>query len=622
MQVRQMSLALLTLAVLAALVGTWALQEEWGPQSAGPGLEPELAHGLRFVEGDRRTYSLLQDIEARVRTGPGSELPVVQRLRGELHLWVGEVGDEFVQLGLQLSAATLDNGPGSPAQRSNTLEAPYIVLLSFDGRVEELRFSGETTAPERDLLEEVARSLQVVVPASAGASWQAEEEHATGRYRAAYERRGAQLSKRKSIYIPATDGRIASTFDSVTVLRSEASIELARHASWIERLELEEEVLAITPDGTELQASTRIALEPIPNPEISTVRLYALSSEDLRRMVIAPEPLRTAPQVEPLVLIARGPEQDRELLALVDALEQLGRSDADLARALRRLLASCPDLAERLPGLLIEHEFCASTSAILIHALERAGHPQAQAALRDIAENNVQDHGDRTRAIISLGSTDSADPESVFALWRTAAQPVDPVPDAAARDLATTAALALGQVAGKLRPEDGAAYEVMRANLVQAVHGALSATERRAFLKALSNTGDATLAPEITIYLDDQAAGTRSAAAYALGTMEGEPARSALTGRLGVEQSPRVRARIAASLARHTTATTDSLDAADRALRRETDERARLELARYLTEHLEQRPQSEAVLRELLAKETSTRLRVYLAEALFQAAQH
>lgn len=586
----------------------------WRVHLREPGPEPPALHpaATRMVLGwhldEARSYDLR--IASRVQFGlfheePGESLE--QQLVATLHLHVLGVGPDGIETGCQLGDATLSQGGVVDPAVDARLRLPFRSTWSPDGHLLVVRVSSELQPAEGAIVEESLRTFQTVVPAGAGLVWSTVEENGSGIYEARYGiLPGENLLKTKTGFRDGPKGV------RVTVRRSEARCVLASGGTWIDACELEEE-LEVEASGSTVRARTlatlRLRDEVRATPEIFAP---AFAYEELveREALVANDEENAA--TEPTIPL--GPEVREAYAAWIAHLDEGEGTDPTAMRALAELFQRCPEATALVPDTLLEPGHPKRTRGALLHALELASTPEAQAALGSVVENPLQDHGDRVGALVAVGGLTGAEGSTVDFLWRTAAQRGG----VQERDLANTASLSLGCLARTLKETDPDAYGHLRDSLVIALQGSYDAQERSVFLKSLGNTGDPMLVEAAAVHLQDDTASVRAAAAWALGSMDSERSLVVLRECLATEKRGSVRGALASGLDSLSHTDSETLGLVDRMVREEEDENARYSMACYLATRLSAHPAGEATLRALLAGDRSDRIRRFVSDQLLE----
>jgi len=587
-----------TAGLVAGFAALLALAILWPAPPAGP-RPPALA----FDPGARQAYRLALESTLHFAGGGGpAEGDIHQVVQGTLHVRVLEPAPEGARVAFQLAGARATLQGRSQAELDRQLARPFLATFAPDGRALRFELPADAGPEVRAVLEETIRTFEVVVPAAAEASWEADEEHAAGRYRASYRAtHDGRILKRKLGYDRAA---AAEGGPRVGVRRSEATARLEPGASWLGRMVVEEELTAALGRGLFTTSSLRAELVPEPVP-VTDPALALDAGDGSYASLAATVGAGAAPPYVPTTGTARTPV--RALAEVVGDLDARGRGNATLAHELRRLLLVDPGAASQVLALLRAGVPDATASA-LINGLGMAATPEAQAALRAVLEDPALGRMNRIRAALALGGGDDLTDETLAALRAVADGP-------RGDELVDTAVLALGMAANTLRRDDLERYRGLQADLV--ARAGRPGNEGAVGLLALGNARDPELAEVAAARLADDVTSVRDAAAHALGKLgdAGDPERLAM--RLSVEPNPGVRATLAASLNALPPPDAATLALVQRALPRESDSQARFELARLLGRNLPAYPAGREALATLARTDPSRRIRQYAVHAVW-----
>ena len=594
-------------AVVAVLVALAAVCWRSGPSADLTAAPPRVS----FQPGARQAYRLRIDSVLRLTGGGAGGLRTIrQAVAGTLHLRVLEADASGARVALQLGRANLSLDGRSSGELDLQLGQLFLVAFSADGAPARFEFPSALSDEAKTVLEEAIRTFQVVVPPGAGAAWSVEEQHASGRYRAAYRTTvDGRVLKAKVSYIAAPDGAGAAPGLRVNVRRADATIRIDPGASWLERMVDDEELAVSVGEGLFTDSSLSAELTRIPLPEAPATLDLDAAPASYRDVSAALASRGSAPQA------SRAPPQQAEVVralpALLRALEASGGRGAALLYELRDLLRREPGAAARVLDLL-RAGVPDGTAAALLNALGMAGTEEAQAALRAVLTEPDFSRLARAQAVLALGSAPDPGVESLAALARLANDP-----GARSEGLADRAVLSLGIAGNTLRRAGADLYTGVRDDLVRRVENAADGNATATALLALGNTHDPALAEAATARLDDPSPAARSAAVHALGKLGGAADPDALARRLSLEAHGAVRSELASTLNVLPPPGSAALALVDAAIAREGDPRTRYELARLLGENLETYPAGRATLAVLSSRDPSRQVRTYAAHALW-----
>lgn len=569
---------------------------------------------LRWVPGTRQHYSLETEVVARMHL-PGSErsTPVQAQLSGILELAVEDADALGARARLRLAPASYTSA-GAPDRASEIgLSTPFHVAFRADGLPLRFDFPPDLADEARTVLEELVRTLQVVVTSDSGTGWTTREENATGRYRADYRvARDGALVKEKTGFeeVEATAmGSLASL--EVRLLRSRARVRIDPGASWVAAVELEEEARFLADGKPILESTLRATLTRTTEPPVvpderaspSAVRSAGLASSADRSPADA-APAAAPPAIDLGAVIGR----------LLEDLEQSDGKSTASVHALRDLFATYPEAAQAACAALAAGALGDLPAAALINALQLAGTPAAQEALGWILAGEDFGRTNRLRAVLALGGLQRPTSAALDGLWSATSQRSSDE----AEELADTCLLALGALAPAERAGSDQELGPVETRLVTRLATAGDEDEQGILLGALGNARNGALAPTVTPYLDSGSAYVRSSAADALGNMPSPAVESSLAGRLEHEPNPRVRTALASALRRMPEPALGSLVLVQSLVVRETSDSARVEMAAFLGEHVDVLPSARQTLEDLMRSDGSPRVRSCAAEALLR----
>lgn len=599
--------------LLLAMAVVWGLRNEKDDSSTPVKPQPSVDNaatpsndaipGLRWQAGSSQQYQVTFDSAMRMESiaGGGSQTIRV-KMTCLLDMHTLEIIDRGALVGMQLSAVELRvNGQADP-QTNTALATPFRVRFTAQGVPESFEFPADVTAKHRSMLEKLVQTFQVTM--EDGSTWVAQESNASGVYEATYRQTGpGQLEKIKSHVYPLSSGSMLAG----AAIDSMESIRIDPQHDWIAAMNVDE-ILRTQDHG-------RLTLEVT---NLATIKLQstvpAVTSDSWNFIAAAAPPETEAATPVPDMTAQ---EARRQILVVLPELDTATESRTAWIHRLRDLLR----VDASLPAILLEEmktqPFSDRTRADLYLALELAGTDSAQAALVAVVEDAGWSTRDGMRAIVALAGVNRPSADTLSVLWETA----ESVPTSDdGQHLANTATLALGSLGNSMNAKGDPEYPALRERLL---NGALSSTgsdvylvKRTNYVHALGNTGDASLAEDVVIFLDDDAPSVRRAAALSLGTLGTDPAAEELMAHLGQEKSSQVRGAIAQSLVKWTTPSAAAMASISTAVRAEPDENTRYNMARFLGANLDAFPENKAILRDLLRTEQSKRIRQNVAESL------
>ena len=602
MTVRQRYLwaALLGLVVLGSVLLVWNLTDK--QQLVTPAPEKTSSAGqITWRAGESLYYDVHMASSVRMQLAPDSgaqSLPV--KLTATLAVYALQSSHIETLVGMRLSNVTLELSGENDTHTAATLKAPFRVKYRSAGIPEAFEFAQATDAQARAMLENLVRTFQVSIHASAN-SWDASEANATGRYTASYRRSpdaqnsSVQIEKQKSAFQAAPSAPMLKR----ATINSEEVFVIDSSAGWLTSMNVTETIK--TPDDS-----------------LPTVQIYnrsSLTRSNQQRNPMSKQPWQftaAAPgQTSPsnVATPEMSPEEaERELLAELSQLDASTEGRITHIHALRDLLQQRDELSTTLLRQMQTEAFTDRTRADLYLALELAGTQAAQAALRSVMVNPEWSTKDGMRAIVALAGVGNPSSETLDELWQTAGSDHE--------RLASTATFALGSLGSTLKSSDSTAYSSVRDGLLNGALSSADAERKKNYLLALGNTRDPDLAYDVATLLQDPNAQVRRAAAQSLGVLDNPGLVTGLVAQLERENKGEVRAAIAESLNTLSSGDKATVNAVAAALGTEQDEPARLYMTRFLGKHLSDYPQNRKLLRDILRHEPSKRVRQAIGEAL------
>jgi hypothetical protein len=588
-------LAALLVGVIAATFALGRLTES-GPVAEG------IPH-FTWTQGEDRAYRVHLSSRLSVRA-PGQEEPqdLTQVIEGVLAMQIHDTEADEIRVAFRLMDPSFVVSGTADAAMARLLSIPFEVEFSADGEPRQFRMTGELEPQHRDVLKEVIRTFQVLIPQDAGDRWHTIEEDANGQYEADYTSPGpGRIEKRKARYVAGTGGR------RVELLSSLIRVSLAAGSSWLHTVDVRDETVVEVAKGFVIHANLHATLTPTSSPPAQSFMGAARSAMPEAAPTRLEQPEDSPP--------ARPPSgAERRLLDSLVARLDAGEDSADVRRALEELLLQVPALADLVPEMIDESRLKDHTAATLLHVLELAGTPESQEALTCVLNDGRRSRVSRLRAIVALGGVVHPTKETMAQLWTCFADRSHEL----GVDLSNTAVLALGCMSRSLRDVDPERYEQSKSRLLEALRGGFDSRQVSMVLKALGNSGDPSLVDSISPYLDASVSSVRSAAAQSLGGMDRPDTRTLLTRHLARETNGWARAAIAESLVRLAAPPPATLELANEMVRSEKDTVARLALVKLLAANLRTYPAARATLSRLLETEEDETIRRHLRTGLVQ----
>jgi hypothetical protein len=596
-------------ALLAAALALRPWDWRAGPGEAG-GAAPggEQAHGggpppaLALQPGSARAYALSFSTTVSSPGLPPRETTLDGRLA--VRVVAGEDGAPGLALAAALeSPRVVVDGARQPAMEARWA-VPFVVAIAPDGRLGASRFPPSLAQGDRAVLDGTLRAFQVVLPAAPGGGWDATEEDQIGTFVAAYRRAGAGVEKAKLRYAAVHPPALFSA----QVVSSALRAELDPDGPWLSRAEGAEELrLAPAAGGpaTTVRARFRLEQEGSPAPGDAIWRDEALAAA--RARVDAGPPAPSAwDEAERRAARRRFQAAGVALDGLVARAGTARLPAPGLVQELAAYLRAFPEAAARVPRAVAAAGDGAA--ALLLHALELAGTPEAQDALLDVAEGGGQARRNRIRALVALNGVEAPTADTLERLERDARGA-----GGERSGVASTALLALGALAPRA---PGAEGERIVGDLTRALEGADPQREHLLLL-ALENAEAPLPAGALERGLASPHAGVRQVAARLGGiAAEGDPT-GLLLAALAREGDAQVRAElVAALLARPADPRANLAIAAALTGGGEPAAMVRVRMVAYLARQLPHFPANRELLRAYLPREPDRDVTLALLNAL------
>ena len=592
---------LLTIATVLLVFG-WPGNQNSEPVTEPLASETALPSSLQPVElqwraGTTQHYDVLIDSSFSMTTaGTGSTQTMPVHVSANLELRTLTVNNDEALVGMILSAVDMEISGQSDTKTNRLLSLPFRVHFTEGGMPTEFEFPAELTLELRGIIENLLRIFQLSL--NSGESWVTSEPHASGLYEAKYQRKSSALIEKNKLRF------IESTTDSKPDISSTESIRLDAKLDWVESMSVDETQLSTDANGFTIKVISQATLNLRPDSAklvSQTVSFWDFSASE--------------PADQPVTAIISLPHEEavKQLHDNINSLDIAIDNRGIWVHRLRDLIKLDDKLSLVLLQVMKTQTLTDRTRSELYLVLELAGTPQSQAALISIIGNNSWTQHDNLRAIVALSGVSIPTPESISSLWQMTNNAES---DGDLAQLANTATLALGTLGQGMHTLDNSDYYSLRSDLL---NGALSETQPRqrvAYIHALGNTADASLAGDIIGLLNNPEASVRKATAQTVGKLDAQNFANELTQQFEQEESSVVRAAITAALVSWDEPSYQLMSSIQINILTEVDENTRFSMAQLLGRHLQQFPENKAVLKQLLSVEKSKRIRLQVAEVL------
>lgn len=582
-------------AVLITTISIW-----WSGYSSDESATelPIIPSALQWRVGTSQQYDVR--VDSTMQMSDAEDIRVL--MSGILDMQTLEVNAETALVGLRLSSAELDISHQTVAETNRALSTPFRVRFLASGMPDSFEFAATVSAENRLILENLVRTFQVSMQGEE--NWSVQEANASGTYEALYQRTSPSLiEKSKGSFA----GHPSATIYQGAEVASNETIRTDVERDWLAAMTVNETVRTRGVGGPALEINNQATLELMPSVQIS-------AGTETWDFVAAVEPAAPAEKVPEL-----SPEEARQqIIANVSSLNESVQGRSAEIHRLRDLLRVDEAMPSVLLDLLQAEDLTDRTRADLYLAFELAGTDQAQVALASVISNPAWSQRDSMRAIVALAGVKSPSPDTIAALWAATMYASSSRDDV---QMASASTYALGSIGKAMKAAGHPEYSSLSAGLLNGAIGGVDEKQRAAFVHAIGNTRDASMAPDIVMHLDDAAPEVRRAAALSLGVLDANHAAGELLSRFNKEPSSQVRGAMAEAMVNWTEPTDKSMDMFRSGVRAESDENTRYNMARFLSKNLAEFPENRSALQELLRTEQSKRIRQSVAEALYKSAK-
>jgi hypothetical protein len=498
-------------------------------------------------------YTLVSSQSVTVRSGqagaqPGR--PMRFRLEGAWQVGVCSAGAAGVEARVAFSPADFsvdmgDEQPLAPEIRRELREglgAPFFITLDRAGAVRTIHFEHSVGALVQGLLRSVVAATQVVLPASASASWEVAEEDSSGLYAASYRVLADpfRVEKRKLRYTHlAMDEGVNPVAASTKVeVNAHTNLILDREGLWLELLQGEETVTVATgPDMPVSTAHTKVDLRLAERgADPSLIGALAARRSSLFSLPMATAQLASDQDPRDLYRRTLAGRTLSDFITLLRALpeEKNARGDAlaDALNGLRALFMLEPTAAAKVPPLL-RTDLAPVAVSTLLGALGNAATPEALHTLSLIMGDPRFPFEVRAEATVDMGLAETPTEEGIASLWRLCR--------GSETALHQAAVLSLGSAAMNLQKVDARAAGALVDEMNKALAAARGEEAQSLWLGALGNTRHPRALPSIEAFVGVPSAKLRASAIQSLRFMPAPRADDRLSERMLKDDSPEVR---------------------------------------------------------------------------------
>ncbi|MEM7017865.1 MAG: HEAT repeat domain-containing protein [Pseudomonadota bacterium] len=580
--------------------------------------------------GERAQYDYQLDSQIKVNSAISQENIQWQQthlqFRGILNMRVFERPGESLYLGFQLSPLDVNMNGQTLSELSQLYSVFFMTEVSPQGQFKQYYFPAYLkNAEEQTPLSELVSLAQIVLPEKQPDMnvWQAEEQHGTGLYKAAYQLQKHSIHKQKVAYQKVSSLTRSAWRDvdlNIKVVDSEVEAELAPQQSWLNSISLRETLQFNLERNRLSDANYHLSIKRSPasinqnllihqlpdDPERVKAHLASMGTLDSDTGVTTWEAMRRQRLRERFA----NTNFEELLTQVIDA----HNNDEDISaygRALSQYLKVHPEASQVLAEQLKQSDYNHAISATLINALGNAGHPEAQQALLDIASDERPQALVQVRqATVSAGSIVQPEGFLLDGLWQQVHNN--------AREY-DTALLALGRLSNTLR---GQGNEANAQTITQQLsdylqQSTLSPRNQLLALKSLSNTDNDSIYPVVEPYLNAENIPVRAAAYQALSNFEDDQSRQVLLSGLNQDDSSVIRQTAFNAIRQRTDQDyPEVIQQVAAQLPEETDGDLKMQLIHFLGQHKDADPSITPLLQQQLTLEQPSR---EVLKALYKA---
>lgn len=530
-------------------------------------------------------------------------------IKGTLNFRVYSVSEYVIRAGFQFSPVEIK----IEGKRSMSAEQLYSGLFFADmsrrGRFLNFSFSNNISVEDEKNISEVLRSMQTIIHKRLFPSWEEEASDRNGRYIARYESDRDTVTRKKLKYITVTDpdGSV-SPGSSIAVKRSLLTVTYNSTMPWITGAE-GGELLVYYSDGRPVLKTS------------SSLKMKIISFDPDKALAIwggkkSPEDYISEWEKLPKNRVSLSRRTDREKLKmkygditirqLISKLFLSHKKFNSMAvHELITYLEAWPESAEDIPGYLLSTRLTPEQGAMLIHALGRAGHSQAQKSLVTIMEGKDYRKENRIQSAMAFGDIIKPEEDSIKSLW--SAYYTRDTESKADMDVAGTALLALGSITRKLSSTglktDMESARDIKDRIASDLNEVMDLKTKVALIHAAGNTGDTEFIEPLARYLESDSQTLRSTAVSSMTYMEDDRIDEMLGEVLMNDSSVNVRGAAVTSLYKREPGD-DAVSAVLKKIRTEDNDIVRGQMYRYLLKNRDY-PGVKDSLRKLRKKETA-----------------
>jgi hypothetical protein len=359
-------------------------------------------------------------------------------------------------------------------------------------------------------------------------------------------RTGLQVKRTRIVKHPTPVAGDIGLTQVQDILFSQITFAGTPDAIWSDRISADENLLVLSgSDQTVSKIRYVLQMQMIPGED----DLSIVKSSDPADRIKKPIGERSRSYERPSMYtdtpaVTAATDLDETLKSFLDSL------DEDPVKAKRSLIAflkSNPKALDRLQEMIAVERFSDHELVHILFSIAKTGSTEAQKVLADLIGNDSIGLSTRLRVIFAVAEVPLADNTLISAIRDESRRLKDPRADM--DDLSATALLTAGILARNAMDIAPQAESELKSDILDILQHHPHPAVKASALDALSNYGNAELAPLVAEYLDAPSEVERMAAAKALVYLPSDQRESLLIERLKIEDHTNVRAALAKSLA-------------------------------------------------------------------------
>jgi hypothetical protein len=555
-------------------------------------------------------------------------------IKGILNFRVFDSAGKKIKAGIQFSRVQITHGQmrdGQNKSRSQVVKDArdrqtedmfsklFYVWFSSDGRLLNFAFPNDIAVDDRKSIEDLIRTLQIVVPRPIFKSWNTEETDKYGTYSSAYHF-GKNLVKQKNEYRDISDRTSLKNYiQSIAVKKSIGNCEYGYPDTWLKNLDSDELTVFYNNNDAVMKLSATADLKKIPYNPDANLRLWKDDlnpDSDISQWESKPVERFSVSEKKELDAVKKY-YGSTDFKQIMDGLFKKYRTfNTQCIGEILNYLKIFPEAASDIPDFLLKG-LNAGQMAMLVNALQRDKSEYSQKALVRIIKGKEFPPDTRIQSAVAAGDITRPDDGFIKSL-------IDMYDGRNNREeltvkLSDNAMLSMGRITRNLSNSKSAADT----NIVNEIKGKIKTGFSTAkdpgqittMIYAAANTGDKSYIDPITHCFQSQESSVRAAAARSLPLFNDKKIDSILTDQLDTENNVNVKTAIVKSLY--------DLNASDKAVetvcekvQSEENEMVRGDMYRFLAKN-RNRSGVREVLEKMLTSDNTMENRNIISRALF-----